>query len=412
MNEKDYKRLEMMFSSGEWFMLPRFLLHKTKPVDAVMLSYLITLSRKFAHEHNGGWFYCTVARAEDQIGLNDEAQRRSTSRLKAANLLQAKLRGVPPRRYFRINFEVLGLLADEAREEADERKREREKRLSDVQKTPEIDTQKPPESNAGKTPELNLGKTPESNAGEIGGEIDNKANKEKGNRKKEVYGSPPKTGDSYDSGFSSDGKKVKPAGRKKRTNHKLSEFDLRLGATLRSIRIRDMDHPRNISVETHGEQVRLLREHSKVPESKLEKVVKWLDEYHDDQYSPKLYKATDFHTKWDQIADAMERHHPAVEEYIVPKIVVNKIPLTKERAEMCLECEGTGIDPCQPEEECYACDGTGKARDFGGSSGNISDEELLKLSGVDPPEDEYPVTVPWDMRQEGVRSEEQARELL
>ena len=58
------------------------------------------------------WIYKTIQEAEEETTLTRKAQDRAIKKLKALGLLETKLKGVPPKRYFKINNEKLLELID------------------------------------------------------------------------------------------------------------------------------------------------------------------------------------------------------------------------------------------------------------------------------------------------------------
>lgn len=56
---------------------------------------------------NNEWFYSTVENVEQQTTLNDYKQRKLLNKLQALNILQVEVRGIPPKRYVKLNIELL-----------------------------------------------------------------------------------------------------------------------------------------------------------------------------------------------------------------------------------------------------------------------------------------------------------------
>ncbi len=79
-------------------------------ITAVLLTKLVTSHTYFEDSYQldqDGMFYQTVADIEHKFGFNDYHQRKSISKLEDLGVLSTKLKGMPPVRYFKINFPAL-----------------------------------------------------------------------------------------------------------------------------------------------------------------------------------------------------------------------------------------------------------------------------------------------------------------
>lgn len=79
---------------------------------AVVYSELLSRRAYFKDRGSvvGGYFYNTVEDLNEGTSLTDYQQRKAIKVLVGSGLLEVVVRGVPPRRYFRINEDTEGLL--------------------------------------------------------------------------------------------------------------------------------------------------------------------------------------------------------------------------------------------------------------------------------------------------------------
>lgn len=100
--------LRSLYTHGGWFQFPMQLLKELSPAEAVFLAYLISSTQVLrAEERSGGWFYRTCERVEQDIKYNHDQQRRVLRTLKAMKLVTVEQRGMPAKRYVRVNFSEL-----------------------------------------------------------------------------------------------------------------------------------------------------------------------------------------------------------------------------------------------------------------------------------------------------------------
>ncbi len=99
------------FSEAGWFKMHRALILKWGLEAAAVLSYLINyhsrVKRSATYKWNSGWFYCTIEKLEEELGLPRKAQDRAIAKLKSAGALGTQLIGLPARRHFRIDPRVV-----------------------------------------------------------------------------------------------------------------------------------------------------------------------------------------------------------------------------------------------------------------------------------------------------------------
>ena len=99
MNEITLKQLLM---SSNYFVLNKQITKKLGIETAFLLTVLIEGSDKLSDE--AGWFFQTVELIENITGLSKHKQSKIVEKLLSLNLINQKNRGVPCRRYFKINF--------------------------------------------------------------------------------------------------------------------------------------------------------------------------------------------------------------------------------------------------------------------------------------------------------------------
>jgi hypothetical protein len=96
--------LQKFYSPGNWFMFPKDFLMVMTEMEAILLSYLINHSVKVdAIEKADGWFYCKKRRMTKELLYPSDRLRYLVSKLKNKNFLSIKWKGLPAKRYFKIN---------------------------------------------------------------------------------------------------------------------------------------------------------------------------------------------------------------------------------------------------------------------------------------------------------------------
>jgi len=100
--------LSAMYADSEWFRFPKRFLAVMSYQEAILLSYLINAYRVcMAEERNGGWFYCKMERIMQDLYMGRTQQTQMVKNLKDKGYITTKMSGLPAKRYFYINFEVL-----------------------------------------------------------------------------------------------------------------------------------------------------------------------------------------------------------------------------------------------------------------------------------------------------------------
>lgn len=108
-DERAQRRLVDSYAADSFIMFPKaFLLHFDIQ-DAVMLSMLMDIRRQFRVEcdKKKGWFFCTVKNLQRRSRLTTTTQWRIINRLEERNIIQCRVRGTPPKRYFKLNDSAL-----------------------------------------------------------------------------------------------------------------------------------------------------------------------------------------------------------------------------------------------------------------------------------------------------------------
>lgn len=87
----------------------RTLIQKYGLVEAVLLGEIASEARYWLQrgELEDGWFYSTVENIESATGLNDYRQRGALKRLQEIGLVEIDYRGLPRKRYLRLDAERL-----------------------------------------------------------------------------------------------------------------------------------------------------------------------------------------------------------------------------------------------------------------------------------------------------------------
>lgn len=129
----------------EFFQINKHLVKVLSPSESYFLT-IITKSQNYAIEKklikDDGWFMCTVEYILTQVNINEYEQKKVVNTLKADNVIECKLFGIPARRYIKINHDALLQFIERCKEIRDlqlevfrdERKKASEKRKLKEQK--------------------------------------------------------------------------------------------------------------------------------------------------------------------------------------------------------------------------------------------------------------------------------------
>ena len=71
-----------------------------------IISWMRYLKKKKRVDEDG-WFYYTQEHLEKKIGISSQRQNRIIKKLKSTGIIDVKRKGLPPRNYFKINYEKL-----------------------------------------------------------------------------------------------------------------------------------------------------------------------------------------------------------------------------------------------------------------------------------------------------------------
>lgn len=87
--------------------------------SAIMLAQLCYWSGAKNVAVRGGWLYKTVQQFLDEAGLSKKQQYIARKRLETIGVIECKLKGIPRRWWYRVNFEVLEALLQDVEEKRD-----------------------------------------------------------------------------------------------------------------------------------------------------------------------------------------------------------------------------------------------------------------------------------------------------
>lgn len=112
------QRMQNVIRSTAWNVSNLKLAHHFKSNDAsILIGNLITKDNYF-EEHNKseykGWFFNTVEQIEKDTACSERTQRRFFELFRSMNLIEMKLKGLPAKRYFKINYYALDALISDS----------------------------------------------------------------------------------------------------------------------------------------------------------------------------------------------------------------------------------------------------------------------------------------------------------
>ena len=114
MSEKNGKKvsksrrraLARLYADSSWFRFPRHFLSIMSWEEAGVLAFLMNVAYVCEAEvRYEGWFYCKMERFEKDLYILPRTQTRIVRKLKDRGFIETKMKGHPPKRYFRINYE-------------------------------------------------------------------------------------------------------------------------------------------------------------------------------------------------------------------------------------------------------------------------------------------------------------------
>lgn len=100
--------LREVWDSGNWFKFPLPFLRAMSVEEAVLMAFFINHSSRIAPKHDG-WFYCKVETIQKKLMMPQKRQSSLISRLRERGFLTAEKRGLPSKRWLKIQFEAIWL---------------------------------------------------------------------------------------------------------------------------------------------------------------------------------------------------------------------------------------------------------------------------------------------------------------
>ena len=102
MQEKTFKQLLM---SSNYYTLNKQIVKELGIESAFLLTILIEASDGLADDE--GWFYQTIEKIGELTGLGRHKQDKIIKELIDLKILEQKNKGVPCKRYFKVNYEII-----------------------------------------------------------------------------------------------------------------------------------------------------------------------------------------------------------------------------------------------------------------------------------------------------------------
>lgn len=102
-------RITSLLSTSKYFIVNKDLIKILGTEEAVVLGELIN-ERDYwesREQLEDDWFYSTIENIENEIGYNEYKQRKILKSLESKGILEVKVKGMPAKRYIRINEENL-----------------------------------------------------------------------------------------------------------------------------------------------------------------------------------------------------------------------------------------------------------------------------------------------------------------
>ena len=271
-SEKGFRYLSNSISMSGYFIIHRSLIERYGLQTAAFLHYLINFHQRVIHSKwykwNDGWFFCTVERLNQEMLLKQDSQLRIVKKLVAEKVIETKKSGLPARRFFRLNSDLIGKIITDWKMPSDET------RPLDTQETRPLDVKEP---------------RPHSNKDII--------------VRKEVCGA---GGPTAHTAFGLS--KNKGPRRKRRTFH-IDGFPSKAAGNLREVlMLHNSDLANDVDcIELLAKSIYNITVKRKISEQRIKAVIRWLKDHYDEQYTPKLYRKNDFDKNFSRIEDAMKR---------------------------------------------------------------------------------------------------------
>lgn len=96
---------ELLLSSSGYWVLNKSLVKRLGLETAFLLTNFAEAEQMLSDEE--GWFYQTIKTVEEMTTLSRHKQEQSIEKLKELGILETDIRGVPPKRYFRLNYKQI-----------------------------------------------------------------------------------------------------------------------------------------------------------------------------------------------------------------------------------------------------------------------------------------------------------------
>ena len=96
--------INMQEVQGNYLKLNYQLLAKLGSTTAIILADLCNQSDYWQDKINSEWFFCTADNTINRINMSRKTQYRAYKELEGLGLISTKLEGLPPKKYFKINY--------------------------------------------------------------------------------------------------------------------------------------------------------------------------------------------------------------------------------------------------------------------------------------------------------------------
>jgi hypothetical protein len=99
-----------LLSRDNWIIFSRLLLRELNSDEAILLSYLINISDRMANDK--GWFYRKMQHIRSEMYISESKQTRIMRSLAKKGCISTKYKGIPARRFIRINSKRIREIID------------------------------------------------------------------------------------------------------------------------------------------------------------------------------------------------------------------------------------------------------------------------------------------------------------
>lgn len=101
-----------LFASGNYIAVNRSLIKAVGLECAVLIGELASEAMYWDEHLDDGWFFSTVENVENATGLTGYQQRKALAKLAELGIVEVQQKGLPKRRYVRVNFEQVAKIID------------------------------------------------------------------------------------------------------------------------------------------------------------------------------------------------------------------------------------------------------------------------------------------------------------